>query len=123
MDSGGYINAQKLKRLSTYKSLNQQEFATFLHPVPDLVARAMVNCSKPEAPTHGRKPEFLTTDSPFRHLRGESAVRRIAEGRSENQVAWAAVRGPRHAARAAWSVGHARRAAAAALADRHVREL
>src|SRR5216684_8676506 len=67
-------------------------------------------------PAHGRKPEFLTTDSPFRHLRSEPAVRRTAEGRSENQAAWAAIRGSRHAARAAWSGGHARRAATTALA-------
>jgi len=39
MDSGGYVNAEKLKRLSKYKSLNQQEFAKILHQVPDLVCR------------------------------------------------------------------------------------
>jgi len=40
MDSAGYVNAEKLKRLLKYKWLNQQEFAKILHHVPDLVCRA-----------------------------------------------------------------------------------
>jgi len=39
MDSGGYVYAGKLERLSTYKSLNQQEFAKILPHLPDLVCR------------------------------------------------------------------------------------
>jgi hypothetical protein len=39
MDSGGYVYAGKLERLSTYKSLNQQEFAEILGHLPDLACR------------------------------------------------------------------------------------
>jgi len=39
MESGGYVNPEKLKCLSRYKPLNRQEFAKILHREPDLVCR------------------------------------------------------------------------------------
>ncbi len=39
MESVRCVNAGKLKCLSSYKPLNQQEFAKILHCVPDLVCR------------------------------------------------------------------------------------
>jgi hypothetical protein len=39
MEPGGYVNAGKLKRLSSYKQLNLQELAKALQREPDLVSR------------------------------------------------------------------------------------